>query len=108
MTGPLDPAARRAQPELLMPQAVLSGIAATLAAQFEGVFSLQTVERYVFESYTALYRTAKVHIHLTSLAKRFATERLTALAQSRGDAPKDVPEVLFLCVHNAGRSTPRR
>jgi len=105
MTSPVDPTSTpRAQPDLLMPQVVLSRTATTLAAKFEGVFSVQTVERYVFESYTALHRTAKVHTHLTSLAQRFATDRLTALAQSQGDAPKDVPEVLFLCVHNAGRS----
>jgi arsenate reductase len=94
----------RAQPELLMPQAVLSRTAADLAAKYTGVFSPQTVERYVFESYTALRRTAKVHTHLTTLAGRFAADRLTALAQSQGSAPKDVPEVLFVCVHNAGRS----
>lgn len=87
-----------------MPQAVLSRTAALLADEFEGVFSVQTAERYVFESYTAHYRTATVHTHLTSLAQRFAADRLTALAQSQGAAPKDVPEVLFLCVHDAGRS----
>jgi arsenate reductase (thioredoxin) len=32
------------------------------------------------------------------------TDRLTALAQSRGVLVKTVPEVLFVCVHNAGRS----
>ncbi|MGO9225853.1 arsenate reductase ArsC [Mycobacterium sp.] len=99
----IDPR-HRAQPELLMPQAVLSRTAADLAARYTGVFSAQTVERYVFESYAALRRTARIHIHLTSLAARFATDRLTALAQAQGAAPKDVPEVLFICVHNAGRS----
>ena len=98
------PAPHRGQPELLMPQAVLSRTALDLAARYAGVFSVQTVERLVFESYTALHRTATVHAHLTSLAQRFATDRLTALAQSTGAAPKDVPEVLFLCVQNAGRS----
>ena len=91
-------------PELLMPQAVLSRAAADLAAKYAGVFSPQTVERYVFESYAALRRTARIHNHLTALATRFATDRLTALAQSQGAVPKDVPEVLFICVHNAGRS----
>lgn len=94
----------RPQPELLMPQAVLSRTAADLAARYTGVFSPQTVERYVFESYTALRRTSKVHTHLTTLAGRFAADRLSALAQSQGAAPKTVPEVLFVCVHNAGRS----
>ncbi|WP_338888826.1 arsenate reductase ArsC [Rhodococcus sovatensis] len=94
----------RAQPELLMPQAVLSRTAERLAAEYEGIFSMQTVERYVFESYTSLRRTSKIHTHLTTLAGKFAADRLTALAQSQGDAPKLVPEVLFICVHNAGRS----
>lgn len=87
-----------------MPQAVLSRAAGNLAAKYAGVFSPQTVERYVFESYAALRRTARVHNHLTALATRFAADRLTALAQSQGAVPKDVPEVLFICVHNAGRS----
>lgn len=91
-------------PELLMPQAVLSRAAHNLAAKYAGVFSPQTVERYVFESYASLRRTARIHNHLTALATRFAGDRLTALAQSQGVAPKDVPEVLFICVHNAGRS----
>ncbi len=94
----------RAQPDLLSPQAVLSRTAQDLAEKYVGVFSAQTVERYVFESYTALRRTAKIHTHLTSLAARFAADRLTALAQSSGALTKDVPEVLFVCVHNAGRS----
>jgi arsenate reductase (thioredoxin) len=38
------------------------------------------------------------------LAGRFATERLTALAQAEGAIRSDVCEVLFVCVHDAGRS----
>jgi arsenate reductase (thioredoxin) len=38
------------------------------------------------------------------LAHRFARERLKALAQAEGRIVKDVPEVLFVCVQNAGRS----
>ncbi|AUM18621.1 MULTISPECIES: arsenate reductase ArsC [Rhodococcus] len=94
----------RHQPELLMPQAVLQRAAEHLADKYDGVFSPQTVERVVFESYAALRRTATVYTHLTALAPRFAAERLTALAQAEGAVAKDVPEVLFVCVHNAGRS----
>lgn len=36
--------------------------------------------------------------------KRGSPERLRALAQAEGSAVKEVPEVLFVCVHNAGRS----
>ena len=94
----------RHQPELLMPQAVLQRAAEHLAGKYDGIFSPQTVERVVFESYAALRRTATVYTHLTALAPRFAAERLTALAQAEGAVAKDVPEVLFVCVHNAGRS----
>lgn len=94
----------QAPANLLMPQAVLTRAAQHLAARYDGVFSPQTVERYVFESYASLRRTARIHNHLTALATRFAADRLTALAQSQGVVPKDVPEVLFICVHNAGRS----
>jgi arsenate reductase len=38
------------------------------------------------------------------LTTQFAADRLTALAQSQGAVLKTVPEVLFVCVHNAGRS----
>ena len=79
-----------AQPELLMPQAVLHRSAEHLAEKYAGVFSAQTVERMVFESYAALRRTAKIHTHLP--------------AQAEGAIPKDVPEVLFVCVRNSGRS----
>ena len=98
------PAPDRSQPALLMPEAVLRRTAQDLSTEYAGVFSAETVERHVFESYTALRRTAKVTAHLTSLAHRFAAERLSALAQAKGAIAKDVPEVLFVCVHNAGRS----
>ena len=95
---------RKALPGLLMPRAQLTATARELAAKYEGVFSSQTVERYVFEPYTALRRTATITTHLPVLARRFAADRLHALAQADGHVAKDVPEVLFLCVHNAGRS----
>jgi len=38
------------------------------------------------------------------LAQRFAREQLGALAQGEGLVDKTVPEVLFVCVHDAGRS----
>jgi arsenate reductase len=38
------------------------------------------------------------------LVHRFARERLRAFAQAQGSVAKEVPEVLFVCVHNAGRS----
>ena len=42
--------------------------------------------------------------HLPSTTEHFANDRLNALAKSKGAVTRDVPEVLFVCVQNAGRS----
>ena len=55
----------------------------------------------VRESYTSLARTARVHSALVPLTERFARQRLADLTRDR-DA--SVPQVLFVCVANAGRS----
>ena len=95
---------RRGLPGLLDNENLLQGVAQRLAKKFAGVFAVETVDRYVFESYASLARTAKVTAHLPMLTARFAEERLDALAQAKGVVPKKVPEVLFVCVQNAGRS----
>jgi protein-tyrosine-phosphatase len=94
----------RSLPGLLTPEATLHRLADQLATRFAGVFTRETIDRYVFESYTALGRTAKVTTHLPVLTERFAIERLTALAQAKGAIETDSCEILFVCVHNAGRS----
>lgn len=96
--------AQRGQDGLLSPDSVLHRAAETLAHQFAGMVSEETVERVVFESYTALARTANVSTHLPTIAEKFARDRLVALAQSRGLIAKPVPEILYVCVQNSGRS----
>lgn len=83
---------------------VLHRISERLAERFAGVFAAETVERYVFESYTALARTAKITTYLPATTEHFASDRLTALARSKGVSASDAPSVLFVCVQNAGRS----
>ncbi len=51
-----------------------------------------------------MLRTSTVTAHLASRTIRFATDRLTALAQATGAIETPVPEVLFVCEQNAGRS----
>jgi len=75
----------------------------SLAEEFRGIFSLETVERYVDESIDRL-QGARVVDFIPLFVHRFARERLRALGQAQGQIVKDVPEVLFVCVHNAGRS----
>jgi protein-tyrosine-phosphatase len=74
-----------------------------LAEEFAGVFSQETIARYMVESQDLL-SGANVSIYVPVLAHRFTRERLKALAQAEGMITKEQPEVLFVCVHNAGRS----
>jgi arsenate reductase (thioredoxin) len=60
-------------------------------------------QRFMAESLAAL-TNARVKSFVPLFVQRFARERLRALAQVEGALPKTVPEVLFVCVHNAGRS----
>jgi arsenate reductase (thioredoxin) len=53
---------------------------------------------------TDLLGETKINVFVPVLAHRFCRERLRALAQAEGIVGKDQPEVLFVCVHNAGRS----
>jgi arsenate reductase (thioredoxin) len=74
-----------------------------LSDEFAGTFSAETIERYMVASLEAL-SGARFESFVPLLVHRFARERLRALAQIEGKLAKDVPEVLFVCVHNAGRS----
>jgi len=86
-----------------MADGVLDRVADDLSARFAGVFSAETVRRYVHESYELLANGSRITRYLPSLTARFAADRLSALAKPEpGHA--DVPEVLFVCVQNAGRS----
>jgi arsenate reductase (thioredoxin) len=78
-------------------------VADRLADEFKGIFSEQTIERYIAESLDLLGE-ARINVYVPVLAHRFARERLRALAQVEGAIAKEQPEVLFVCVHNAGRS----
>ena len=74
-----------------------------LVDEFAGIFSRETIERYIGDSLDLL-GSARFTDFLPVLAYRFARERLRALGQSEGTIVKEMPEVLFVCVQNAGRS----
>jgi arsenate reductase (thioredoxin) len=78
--------------------------AEALQREFEGIFSQDTIARYIVESTDLLAGNARVNVFVPVLVHRFARERLRALGQSEGVITKDQPEVLFVCVHNSGRS----
>ncbi len=81
----------------------LAHTANELADEFTGVFSKETIESYVEES-TERFDRSRLEEYIPLLAGRYARECLQALAQVEGQVTKEIPEVLFVCVHNAGRS----
>ncbi|MBK0867209.1 arsenate reductase ArsC [Saccharopolyspora sp. HNM0986] len=83
---------------------LLDRATADLQPQFQGIFGPETIRAVLDETYTQLNATARVHTHLATLAMRFARERLTSIAKNQGALVSSTPEVLFVCVHNAGRS----
>jgi len=79
--------------------AALDRLARELAAAHPDL-GADVVLRTVRESYTALARSATVSAHLLTLTERFARQRVTDLSRPAGARP----QVLFVCVANAGRS----
>ena len=78
--------------------------AAALHDEFGDSFSTETIERFLETSYDQFADRATVHNFLPLMAERFARQRLRALARVEGAGTDGTPIVLFLCVHNAGRS----
>ena len=76
-----------------------------LAGRFRGVFSEETVARVVEDSFERLGDRPTVGPNfMPILIERFARERLEAVAQAEGLVAKALPQVLFVCEHNSGRS----
>ncbi len=93
MTEMLDPVTRQH----------VEKAAEALQDEFAGTFSRETIARFIAES-VDLLGESKISVFVPVLAHRFARERLKALGQAEGLITKEQPEVLFVCVQNAGRS----
>ena len=85
-------------------QVALRTAARQLGTEFTGVFGSETIERFLHASYDQFAVDSRVPNFLPLLAERFARQRLAALAKVEGRRDDGRPIVLFLCVHNAGRS----
>lgn len=75
-----------------------------LAYSYDGVFSPESVAAAVARARAVLEPVSTVKTFLPILVARQAREQLTAAAQAEGRIAKAVPELLFVCVQNAGRS----
>lgn len=91
--------------DLSTAQKHLIHVAATrLEEKFQGVFVPETIERYIKDSLDQLLPNSEVVTFVPIFVERFARDRLKALAKIEGKTASDKPSVMFLCVHNAGRS----
>ena len=77
--------------------------ATRLQREFDATFNVETIEQFLHSSYDQFAGRATIANFLPLLAERFARQRLHALARIEGHTDGR-PVVLFLCVHNAGRS----
>jgi protein-tyrosine-phosphatase len=74
-----------------------------LQHEFDGEFNAETIGRFITDSQARLEQSARFATWFPVLIERFTRDRLRALRRlESGDVQK--PAVLFLCVHNAGRS----
>ena len=91
--------------ELTLLRHCLETTAARLADEFHGVFSPETVTRHVEAAYEQIGDRPTIGPNfLPVIIERFAREQLWAIAQADGGIEKPLPEVVFVCEHNAGRS----
>lgn len=84
---------------------VLDAVATDLANRFPGIGKGE-VTRVVRDSFTALARGATAPDRLAHLTRNFAAQRLEDIerAQAPAGTAHRAPQILFVCVQNAGRS----
>jgi protein-tyrosine-phosphatase len=78
--------------------------AVNLEREFAAFYGPETIERFLHASYDQFADQGRVSRFLPLIAERFARQRLHALVKVEGHRDDGRPVVLFLCVHNAGRS----
>jgi protein-tyrosine-phosphatase len=82
---------------------LIRSVADRLHTDFSGVFAEETIQRFMAESWESL-SGARVAAFIPLFVERFTRQRLRALARVEGKSTDARPMVVFLCVHNAGRS----
>ena len=91
-----------ADPLTALPQAIAPAFD-RLVEEFDGL-GRDLVAETLSSSYEEIARRAKTFSFVPLLAERFARQRLQAFVRTHSAQDGGVPIVLFLCVHNAGRS----
>lgn len=75
-----------------------------LKRRFEGQLNVETIERFLYDSLDVLLEKAHNTTWVPLLAERFATDRIRAIIRLESADLGLNPSLLFLCVHNSGRS----
>jgi protein-tyrosine-phosphatase len=75
-----------------------------LESTFKGVFNKETIQLFLESSFDQFANPTSAKWIQVAFAEKFAKQRLTALARVEAPSSDQPPAVLFLCVHNAGRS----
>lgn len=75
-----------------------------LQSAFDGVFNRETIQLFLESSFHEFAKQKSPKWVQVAFAEKFAKQRLKALARVEAPSTDQPPAVLFLCVHNAGRS----
>ena len=78
--------------------------AAAVQRRWQGRMNVETIDRFLAESIDLIVPRARVRTWVPVLVERLTDDRLRALVRIESDSTSLNPSVLFLCVHNAGRS----
>ena len=78
--------------------------ATAVQRRWNGRMNVETIDRFLTESLDMILPKARVRTWVPVLVERLTNDRLQALVRLESDATDLNPSVLFLCVHNAGRS----
>jgi protein-tyrosine-phosphatase len=79
---------------------MLKAIANRLEGEFGVLFTRDTLQHYVDDSYAQLSDKATVQTHLPAFVERFAVQRLKALTKINGTNTQGPVDVLFICERN--------
>jgi protein-tyrosine-phosphatase len=92
-------------PELtLEQQLIVKQAAVRLQRRFDGIFNAETIQRYITDTEEQFVKEAAFTTWGPLLIERLTRDRLRALARIEKGVGAEKPAILFLCVHNAGRS----
>lgn len=75
-----------------------------LQRRWAGQMNVETIERFLAESLDVVLPNARIMTWVPVIVERLTNDRLRALVRLESTRTDLNPSVLFLCVHNAGRS----